>query len=97
MSLAPSLRSRVKRLEQTVGAELTPSIAAQMRQVRERRLAMSSEELAAHCAKRDQEAIAALTEPNMPARSNAGRAQQMRRSCGRHLLAARAAGQSNTD
>jgi hypothetical protein len=88
VSLAPSLRSRVKRLEQSVGPNAPVDCAVVMRAARELRLSMTPEQRITQEVARDAAAVRSLTEPDEPRGTQAEKVQRIRRSRGRRLLAA---------
>lgn len=84
MSLAPSLKSRLKRLE--AASSPVADRAAQMRALREQRLSMSPAEQAAAHAQRLALGIAALSAPDEPHGTVERAVQGMRRRwAARHI------------
>ena len=90
MSLSPSLRNRVRRLEDAV-ADAKFDRAQCMRLAREARLAMTPQQLADDRREYDAKCIAALAEPDAPYDTAAEKLQTFRRRRGRRLIAAGAA------
>lgn len=86
MTFSPSLRNRVKRLEQSIAGRADLSRAEAMRQLRVCRLAMTPEERAGWERDRLAATMAALEEPDFRAGSPAAVAQSMRRRRAARLL-----------
>lgn len=86
MSLAPSLKHRIRRLEAAAAIRAEPTLTDLLRKVEERRgayRAMTPEEREAERAARRADCIAALDEDDAPARTVRAALQEVRRRAGR--------------
>jgi len=87
MTMTPSLKARVRRLEESIGDRRQLGIAEQLSQARARRHALSPDQLAAWEAERDARCFHALAEPDIPAGMPGHLAQQVARRRARRLMA----------